>query len=224
MLIGVAVDTVVKRQDSFLAGLGIPSVEMRIFALGGLTALIWIFESASEYGYSVKWRNLAQRLQHDLRLDERNAVGQLSADYKSANREAIRWSAAITPVIRMAVMTGFITTLVYGGWLTLHGGLAVGAYSILVFLTQRLLWPFTRLADITDLYQRSVASIDRVLNLLAEKITIAYAGKPLSVTQVRGEVRLEDVSFAYAEEPVLTHVDLTIPAGQELALVDIGRR
>ena len=341
VLIGVAVDTVIQRQDSFLARLGVPSVEMQIFALGGLTALIWIFESASEYGYAVKWRNLAQALQHDLRLDaydhvqqlpmryfedkssgnilatlnddinqlerflnggandliqvisssimiglvffiltpgvallavlpvplillgtfyfqrklapryaavrdragllngrlsnnlagiatikaysaetfERNAVSGLSDGYKLANREAIRWAAAITPVIRMAVMAGFISTLVYGGWLTLHGELAVGAYSVLVFLTQRMLWPLTRLADITDLYQRSVASIDRVLNLLGEKISIPYAGKPLPMERVRGEIRFENVRFAYGDEPILKHIDLTIPAGREMALV-----
>jgi ATP-binding cassette subfamily B protein len=61
----------------------------------------------------------------------------------------------------MAVLAGFVATLLYGGLLTLRGELGVGSYSALVYLTQRLLWPLTRLADMTDLYQRAMASVTR---------------------------------------------------------------
>ncbi|WP_211248769.1 hypothetical protein [Thiothrix lacustris] len=63
-------------------------------------------------------------------------------------------------------------TLLYGGFMTLNSEIGVGSYSVLVYLTQRLLWPLTRLADMTDLYQRSMASIQRVLDLLNTPIEI----------------------------------------------------
>src|SRR5690606_3497237 len=92
---------------------------------------------------------------------------RLASDgYRQRNADAIRFAAAITPVIRMAILLGFVATLLYGGVLTLRGELGVGSYSALVYLTQRLLWPMTRLAEMTDLYQRAMASVRRVAQLL----------------------------------------------------------
>jgi len=341
VLIGVAVDVVVNRKASFLARVGFSDPVEQLFLLAAITALIWVFESLFEYLYIVRWRNLAQNLQHDLRMQAyehvqklelswfeqrrtgnlmsvlnddinqmerflngganeliqvmvssllvggvffaltakiaflalipipviiygafwfqsrlaprytavREAAGGLNArlnnnlsgiatvkafaaeDYESAriressdayrtkNADAIRFSAAITPVIRMAILAGFTVTLLYGGVLALRGEIGVGSYSVLVYLTQRLLWPLTRLAEMTDLYQRSTASIERVLNLLETAVTIPYAGKALHLPSIRGELRFEHVGFAYGTEPTLRDISLEIPAGSSVAFV-----
>jgi ATP-binding cassette subfamily B protein len=154
---------------------------------------------------------------------EAQHIEQASNVYRGANARAIRISSAITPVIRMAILSGFTATLLYGGWLTLHGQLAVGAYSVLVFLTQRLLWPMTGLADVADMYQRSMAAIDRAMQLLETPITIAYEGTHFPVSQVRGELRFQDVSFSYGATgelaPTLHNIDLRLPAGKTTAFV-----
>jgi ATP-binding cassette subfamily B protein len=341
VLIGVAVDVVVNRKASFLARFGVGPPERQLLLLAALTVAIWVFESLFEYLYSIRWRNLAQDLQHDLRMEAyahvqrlelswfedrrtgnlmsilnddinqmerflnggandliqivtgtllvggvffalttriaflslipvplivygafwfqarlaprysevRQAAGQLNARlnnnllgvatikayaaeehevsrvrdsseaYRRANSRAIRFSAAITPIIRMAVLAGFTVTLLYGGSLALNGQLGVGSYSVLVYLTQRLLWPMTRLADMTDLYQRSMSSLDRVMNLLETPLQIRYAGRALNPSSVRGELRFEDVSFAYATTPTLRRIQLEIPAGSNVAFV-----
>jgi ATP-binding cassette subfamily B protein len=347
LLIGVAVDVVVNRKASFVARLGVPDPKWQIVLLAALTVAIWSFESLFEYLYEVKWRNLAQNLQHDLRMQayahvqklelayfERNRTGNLLAvlnedvnqmerflnggandliqvfvgslmvggvffvltsklavlalvpvpvilygafwfqgklapryaamreaagamatrlnnnlqgiatvkaytaeefevghiaqasdAYRVRNREAIRWSAAITPVIRIAILAGFTVTLLYGGLLTLDGALGVGSYSALVYLTQRLLWPLTRLADLTDLYQRSMASIDRVMNLLETPIAIPYAGAPLPAARVRGALDFDDVRFAYttgADGQPLFAIDglsVSVAPGETVAFV-----
>lgn len=350
VLIGAAVDVVVKGEESFLArhvlvAVGITDTWSQLLVLGGFNVLIWGGESLFEYLYHLKWRGLAQDIQHDLRLDVyrrvqrldmayfetqrtgnlmsilnddinqlerflnggansiiqvvcsslmvsavffalqpgiaiialmpvpailigafwfqmrlaprytevREAAGDVSArlnnnllglatikafatesmeaahieqasnSYRDANARAIRISSAITPVIRMAILSGFTATLLYGGWLTIQGQLAVGAYSVLVFLTQRLLWPMTGLADVADMYQRSVAAIDRAMQLLDTPITIAYEGQHFSPTTVRGELRLEEVSFSYGVEgavpATLQRIDLVLPAGKTTAFV-----
>lgn len=341
VLIGVAVDVVVNQKDSFLARAGLVDPRQQLVALAALTVVIWLGESLFQYLYEVKWRNLAQNLQHDLRMEtyahvqrlelawfERNRTGNLlsvlnddinqmerflnggandvlqvfvgtlmvcavffglsptlallallpvpailfgafwfqgrlgpryaevraaagamaarlsnnlqgittvkaytaedfevehirraSDAYRARNREAIRWSAAITPVIRVAILAGFTITLLYGGWMALDGALAVGSYSVLVYLTQRLLWPLTRLADLTDLYQRSMSSIDRVMNLLQTPLAIGYEGA--AVPTVRGEVVFDHVSFAYdaGGSRALDDVSVTIGAGETVAFV-----
>ncbi len=364
VLIGIAVDVVVNRKASFLARFGIEPPEHQLIFLALLTVAIWVFESLFEYLYALRWRNLAQDLQHDLRMEAyahvqrlelgwfedrrtgnlmsilnddinqmerflnggandliqvvtgsllvggvffvlttqiaflalipvplivygafwfqsrlaprygrvRESAGTLNARlnnnllgiatikayaaeehevqrvrdssqaYRVANSQAIRFSAAITPIIRMAVLAGFTVTLLYGGFLALDGELGVGSYSVLVYLTQRLLWPMTRLADMTDLYQRSMSAVERVMNLLETPVQIRYAGKPLASGNVRGELSFEGVSCAYGARagsngtprngavsllngnglpalPALRDIDVHIPAGSNVAFV-----
>jgi len=345
LLIGVAVDVVVNQKTSFLAQLGLVDPRQQLLALTALTAVIWLMESWTEYLMELKWRNLAQDLQHVARLDayahvqtlsldwfERNRSGNLlsvlnedvnqmerflnngassliqvfmgtvmvgavffaltwklaalalvpvpfilfgafwfqarlapryaamreaagatasrlsnnlqgiatikaytaedfelghirqaSDDYRARNADAIRWSAAITPVIRVAILAGFAVTMLYGGLLVLEGELGVGVYSALVYLTQRLLWPLTRLAELSDMYNRAMASIERVMNLLETPVGIPYAGKALPRAEVRGEVVFDDVRFGYdaadTKRLAVDGVSLSIAPGQSVALV-----
>lgn len=339
LLIGVAVDVVVNREDSFLAGLGLPDPTHQLLALVGLTIVVWVLESLFEYLYAVKWRGLAQDLQHSLRQAayghlqqlppatiERERSGRLMAvlnedvnqierflntgandliqvavssllvggvffvltadlaalamlpiplilvgafwfqkrlapryaaareaaatvsarlnnnlaglatiqaytaedfeaehlrraseEFRARNAAAIRFSAAITPVIRMAILAGFVATLLYGGLLTLRGELGVGSYSALVYLTQRLLWPLTRLADMTDLYQRAMASVNRVMDVLETPVPARGTAPP--TRPVRGELRVQGLGHDYEGRPALQGVDLHVPAGSTVALV-----
>lgn len=342
ILIGIAVDSVVKRDKSWLASIGAGDISEQLVWLGILTFLIWSFESLFEYLLSVNWRNLGQTMQHHLRLDTyshvqkldmayfedkssgnllsilnddinqlerfleeganqviqvfvsslligaifffltpsvavfailpipliligafyfqnrlaprflavRNKTGELNArlsnnlsgiftiksftaeqyelkqvendsnSYAEANRLAIKLSSVVNPVIRIAVLAGFLSTLMYGGYLTIHGELGVGSFSILVFLTQRLLWPLTKLADITLLYQRAMASTERVFGLLDAPITIPHGENPLDIKQVKGRITFDDVSFSYTKDhPVIEHLSLDIPAGETVAFV-----
>jgi len=339
ILIGVAVDVVVNREASFLARLGLVDPVHQLVALVALTVVVWVLESTFEYLYALKWRGLAQDLQHALRqaayahlqalppaaierersgrlmalLNEdvnqverflntgandliqvavssllvgavffvltadlaalamlpipliligafwfqsrlapryaaaRDAAATVSArlannlagmatiqaytaeefeaqhlreaseQFRARNAAAIRFSAAITPVIRMAVLAGFVATLLYGGLLTLRGELGVGSYSALVYLTQRLLWPLTRLADMTDLYQRAMASVNRVMDLLDTPLPARGQGAPGSAPQAA--IDFERVSFAYEGRPAVSGVTLSVQPGQTVALV-----
>jgi len=340
LLIGVAVDVVVNQKASFLATrLDIVDPTRQLYLLVALTVVVWVCESLFEYLYALRWRGLAQDLQHELRnaayghlqalppdtiarersgrllalLNEdvnqierflntgandliqvfvssllvgavffvmtsslavlallpiplilagafwfqrrlypryaaaREAAATVSARlnnnlagmatiqaytaeafesahvraasdaFRARNSDAIRVSAAITPVIRMAVLAGFVATLLYGGLLTLRGELGVGSYSALVYLTQRLLWPLTRLADMTDLYQRAMASVNRVMDLLDTPLPLRGAGTPALVAQAA--VNFERVSFAYEGRPAVSEVSLSVQPGQTVALV-----
>ena len=148
-------------------------------------------------------------------------VRRLSDDYREANRKAIRLSAAFTPLIRMAILCGFTATLLLGGWYTLEGTLAVGAYSVLVFMTQRLLWPLTRLGETFDLYQRAMASSTRVLDVLTSEIEI----KEGDYTPKRNKIETSDisfnsVSFAYTgREETFSNLSLDLAAGKTTGVV-----
>lgn len=340
VLIGAAVDVVVEQQDSLIAKLGITDIFHQLLVLSILTVIIWGLESLFDYAYNRLWRNLAQYIQHDLRLDTyshlqdldlaffeegstggllsilnddinqlerfldigaseilqvtttviiisigftilapsvawmtmipipiiiwgsiafqkklapryadvRDRVGLLSSRlannlsgimtiksftteayeierlrveseaYRQSNRRAISLSAAFTPLIRLVILFGFTATLLVGGMKAVDGSLAVGTYSVLVFMTQRLLWPLTRLGQTLDLYQRAMASTNRVMNLLDTAIA-AHPGHR-SLTQISGELRLENVTFAYRDrKPAIENLSLHVPAGKTIAIV-----
>ncbi len=341
-IIGAAVDVVVQKQNSLIAQIGIKDLFGQLVVLSIISALIWSLESAFEYAYNWFWRNLAQRIQHDLRLDAYTHIqnlelayfedrstggllsilnddinqlerfldgganevlqvittviiigggffilapsvawwamlpmpfilwgaiafqkflapryadvrekvsllnGQLSNNlsgittiksftteeyeakriareseaYKKSNRSAIALSAAFIPLIRFLILFGFTATLLIGGREAIAGRLSVGNYSVLVFITQRLLWPLTRLGQTLDQYQRAMASTNRVMNLLDTPIAIHSGHISLPVQQVRGSVQLNNVTFAYREGfPVIKNLTLYVPAGKTIAIV-----
>ncbi len=152
--------------------------------------------------------------------EEQRGLEQASLAYAEANRRAIVLSSAFSPLIRIVILVGFTVTLVYGGHLAIEGTLAVGAYGLLVFLTQRLLWPFTRIGAVLDLYQRAMASTRRILDLLDVAPRIVDGPRALDRDAVEGEVRFEQVRFAYDRGPaVLDGLDLVCPAGRTTAIV-----
>lgn len=341
LLIGAAVDVVVQREDSLVASLGFPDPQHQLAILAAATVTIWGLESVFEYAFGVLWRNLAQSLQHDLRLDTyshlqkldmaffedsstgglmsilnddinqlerfldggandllqvgttvvvigaiffslapsvavfaflpmpfvlwgsflyqkrlapryaevRQRVGMLngllannlggmatiksftaeaheesrvrdeSLRYAESNRRAITLSSAFSPLIRMVIVIGFTMTLLLGGKAVFAGTLAVGAYSVMIFMTQRLLWPLTKLGQTVDLYQRAMASTNRVLDLLATPIHVRGGDRVLQ-TSGPGTIRFENVGFSYVSGfPVLRDLDITVAPQQTIAFV-----
>ncbi|PSB50648.1 ABC transporter [filamentous cyanobacterium Phorm 6] len=341
-LIGIAVDVVVKQQDSILAQWGIKDVFWQLAIITLVSAIVWTLESVFEYAYDYLWRNLAQDIEHDLRLeayshlqelelayfeerstgglisilnddinqlerflddganeviqvittvvvigaafvaaspgvaglsmlpipfivwgslafqnrlaplyaDVREKVsflnGQLSNNltgittiksftsedyetqrietqsqaYRESNRRAIALSAAFIPLIRVVIFLGFIATLFLGGLQVVAGQLSVGTYSVLVFLTQRLLWPLTRLGDNMDSYQRAMASTNRVMNLLDTPIAIRTGDIRLPISSIKGELEFKNVTFSYNQrKPILQYFSLTLAAGKTTAIV-----
>lgn len=150
---------------------------------------------------------------------ERGRVAAVSDRYRLANRDAIRFSSAFVPIIRLAILAGFTLTLLIGGRATLAGELEVGMFSVLVYMTQRLLWPLTRLGETLDLYQRAMASTQRILDLLDVRPTIRAGDRELPEPR-EGAVAFDGVSFAYQSGPnVLEGFNLRVGAGETHAIV-----
>jgi len=140
--------------------------------------------------------------------------------YRRSNKQAIKLSAAFKPLLRFAILFAFLAILVLGGLQTWKGEMAVGLYSVLVFITQRLLWPLTTLGHTLDEYQRSMASTNRVLDLIDTPITIAGGSTQLKANQVSGAIEFENVCFGYKDrEPLLKNFNLNVPAGCTIGIV-----
>ena len=150
---------------------------------------------------------------------ELERLDQQSLAYVKANQAAIVLSAAFTPLIRMAIVLGFLATLIYGGYLTLEGELEVGTYSVLVFLTQRLLWPLTRLGETLDLYQRAMASAQRAFYLLDVPVPQHLGTLKPNLATEKGSFDFRHLSFAYDNHQIFTDLNLSFPQGKTTAIV-----
>ena len=333
ILIGIAVDLVVQRNDSIIAKLGFESIESQITFLAIATFFIWAFESLFQYLYSISWRNLAQTVEHEIRTDaynhvqnldmpwfenkkvgditaklnddvnqlerfldngfntiiqlivsslaigavffyisplvasisilpipiilviafffqrnlsprylsvrnsvgllnntifnnligistiksfvtekiESNRVHDLSNDYRLKNKHAIKLSSAFVPLVRMGVLSGFLGTMIIGSYLALDGTIAVGSYSVLVFLTQRFLWPFTTLGETVDLFERSMASTKRILDLLDTPQKIKDNKDSIILDDFNQDINFNNINFHYSEnKPIFKNLNLNI--------------
>lgn len=154
---------------------------------------------------------------------EEAELASLSAEsklYRQVNHTASHVNAAYVPVVRMGVLSGFIMSLVIGGQYALQGTLAISFYSVLVFLTQRFLWPFTTVTTLTDMYERAMASMRRIFALLDQKQTIIDGTQNLDVHAIKGSIQFDNVSFAYNNGTrVFSGVSLDIPAQSTVAFV-----
>ena len=149
---------------------------------------------------------------------ELDRIESSSNEVRSANYHAIKLSAAFIPIIRVAILFGFTATLLIGGFLALDGEIKVATYSVLLFITQRLLWPLTELGDTFDLYQRAMASFNRIFSLKNETSDIGNGN--IEFKKLEKNIELRDVSFSYVDNfNVLKNVNVTINAGQTTAIV-----
>ena len=147
-------------------------------------------------------------------------------DVYDRSMEASRVRARFLPALELLPNLGLIATLGYGGHQVLDGRLTLGelvAFNVYVVM---LIWPLRMLGMILAQGQRAAASAERVREVLetAPVITDRADGAPLPPHGPhggRGEIRFEDVRFAYAPElpVVLDGFDLTVAAGESVALV-----
>lgn len=141
-----------------------------------------------------------------------------SNEVKSANYHAIKLSAAFIPIIRIAILFGFTATLLIGGFLALDGEIKVATYSVMLFITQRLLWPLTELGVIFDSYQKAMASFRRIINLKNTSPTIGNGTEKLESFDEK--IKISNLNFEYVKNfPVLNNISIHIAKGQTTAIV-----
>ena len=141
-----------------------------------------------------------------------------SQEVKTANYHAIRLSAAFIPIIRIAILFGFTATLLIGGFLALDGEIKVATYSVMLFITQRLLWPLTELGVIFDAYQKAMASFRRIVNLKNTQQTITSGDNILE--EFNEKIEISNLNFEYVKNfPVLNNVSINIKKGETSAIV-----
>jgi len=155
---------------------------------------------------------------------ETERVRLASAEYQRSNFDAIRLSAVYTPLIRMAIVAGFAGVLLLGSYWILNGSgiITVGELVLFSMMTERLLWPLTRLGTTVDDFERARASARRAFGLLDTEPAIQDPERPEPLGRARGEVVFDRVEFRYArgpvDVPVLRDLSFRVAPGETLGI------
>ena len=132
-------------------------------------------------------------------------IKDLSNDYRLKNRNAIMLSSAFVPIVRMGVLSGFLGTMIIGSYLALKSppAIDVGSYGVLMFLTQRFLWPFTTLGETVDLFERSMSSTKRILDLLDSKYQIKDSQNAIELEHFNYDIKFQNIQFHYNDNKLI---------------------
>ena len=114
----------------------------------------------------------------------------------------------------------YLVTVVYGGWLIARGQMAVDDLAMYALYIGIFISPIQILVELAEMMQKGLSGFKRFVAVMETEPEIVDAPDAQDLTDVKGHVCYEDVSFRYSdEEDVLSHVSFDIPAGRSVALV-----
>lgn len=115
----------------------------------------------------------------------------------------------------------YLVTLVFGGWLIANDLMNVGDLAMYALYIGIFISPIQILVELIEMIQKGFAGFRRFLDVMETEPDIVDAPDAQPLTDVKGRVCYEDVSFHYSDDntPVLSHVSFEIPAGKSIALV-----
>ncbi len=144
----------------------------------------------------------------------------LNRDLLAANQGQVRAMSVFQPTVNFTRAATAAALFVVGAYWIQQDELSLGTLVAFWQLLNQFFQPILDLSEKYNIMQAAMASSERVFSMLDTKATIVDPPNPVDLPHVRGEIRFDNVSFAYNEgEWVLRDVDLTISAGESVAIV-----
>jgi ABC-type multidrug transport system fused ATPase/permease subunit len=224
-MVGVAIILVVMDWQLALATLVVAP-------LIGLAARAWRRWSADAYRqvretHSVVTVQLQEALSGVRAIQSFRREGATAGRLEEANHaervahwRTIGLASFFFPGIEFLGTAATVVVLGVGGRRVLSGDLEIGVLAAFLLYLRNLFDPVQQLSELYDSFQSATAGAERVGAVLAEQPSVREAPDPVALPDPRGDLRLEDVCFAYDQGPRVLHdVDLRVDAGTTLALI-----
>ena len=150
----------------------------------------------------------------------KSRFAELNDDNRAANMKTVHLNAAYFPAVELLSAVATAVILLYGGNQVLDDAITIGVLASFVFYLQTFFDPIQQLSQLYTTYQAGMAALDKIFDLLDEEPDVTDAPGAVELPRVRGEIRFEDVTFAYGDgDPALADIDLHVAPGQTVALV-----
>jgi ATP-binding cassette subfamily B protein len=158
---------------------------------------------------------------HAFRREPRNQeiFQDLDGRYRDANIWSARLAATYGPGVQFAGRLSVAVVLLVGGSRVIDGAIEIGVLAAFVLYLRRFFEPMQELSQFYNLFQAAAAATEKLSGVLDERPSVPPAVDPVPLASASGALTFDAVSFGYGGATVLHHVDLTIPAGQTVAVV-----
>ncbi|TFB93244.1 ABC transporter ATP-binding protein [Cryobacterium sp. HLT2-28] len=156
------------------------------------------------------------------RAEKRNerVFGGLVEDYRKVNGRVIQLFGIFDPGLVLIGNVAVAVVLLIGAFRVADGQLAIGALLAALLYTRRFFDPMEEMAMFYNSYQSAAAALEKISGVLEEHPGVPDPVAPVDLWTARGQVAFDQVTFAYqSDRVILPRFDLTIPAGQTIALV-----
>ncbi len=161
---------------------------------------------------------IVQGLAQEDQIDERFQAR--SEGYLEAYLESVRYQARVGPMVDLIASVGLIIVIWYGSMQVLSKRLSTGDVLIFFAYITSFYNPIKAFARLTNLYNRASVGVERIVEVLAEQSELTDRKEARRAPPFRGNLEFRDVSFEYMPgQPVLSGINLTIKAGERIAVV-----
>ncbi|MCM0673859.1 ABC transporter ATP-binding protein/permease [Micromonospora phytophila] len=146
----------------------------------------------------------------------------VSDDYRRTSLHAFRLIATYSPGIKVIGNVTVAVVLCYGGWRVLGGATEIGVLAAFLLYLRRFFEPMQELSQFYNSLQSATAALEKLAGVLDERPAVAEPARPvpLPTGPGHGAVAFRGVRFGYRPDaPILTDLDLAVPAGQTVALI-----
>jgi ATP-binding cassette subfamily B protein len=161
------------------------------------------------------------RAVHAFRREPRNQ--EIFEDVNGRYRDANIWSNRLASIFGPAInLLGRLTTtsvLLFGSYLVVQGQLTLGVLTAFVLYLRQFFEPMQDLSQFYNVFQAAGAALEKLAGVIEEAPTVPEPATPVRLDGAQGAIGFEHVTFAYRETDVLHDIDLSIPAGQVVAIV-----
>ena len=151
------------------------------------------------------------------------AFAASAGNAKEKNLNVVRLHALMMPVMDLIIGTSTLLTLLYGGYLAIHGEITVGQFVAFNSYVGMLVWPMMAVGECITSISQGLASLGRIHGIFLEEPEIVDGQQTNhDVTSLKGEIRLNHLTFAYPDMPevtVLEDVSVTVKPGETLAIL-----
>ena len=154
-----------------------------------------------------------------------SAMTELNEANREANMRTVYLNASYFPAVELLAAVGTAAILLYGGTQAIDDKIQIGVIVAFVGYLATFFEPIQQLSQLYTTYQQGMAALDKIFDLLDTSPDMVDAPGAIDPGQIRGEIAMEGVCFAYSDEAeaagdwALRGVDLHVPPGQTLALV-----
>ena len=144
-----------------------------------------------------------------------------NSEFRGAKKESYKYMGLFQTGLDTLGNVLNITILVFGGIFFVRGEISATDILTFVLYISTFMKPITKLSNFTQQFETGMTGFERLLEILDTDPDIQDKPDAKEMTNVKGEIRFNDVTFSYNENEakVLHHIDMTIPAGKMLALV-----